>query len=47
MHKELRYFRDLGKLGVIIDNCLSLDAHISNICRSTHFHLRNIAVLPT
>ena len=29
-------------LGVIFDDCLSLDAHISNICRSTHFHLRNI-----
>ena len=29
-------------LGVTFDNCLSLDAHISNICRSTHFHLRNI-----
>ena len=29
-------------LGVIFDNCLSLDTHINNICRSTHFHLRNI-----
>ena len=26
----------------IFDNCLSLDAHISNICRSIHFQLRNI-----
>ena len=24
------------------DDCLSLDACISNICRSTHFHVRNI-----
>ena len=29
-------------LGVIFDECLSLDAHISNICRHAHFHLRNI-----
>ena len=29
-------------LGVIFDECLSLDAHISAICKSTHFHLRNI-----
>ena len=29
-------------LGVVFDECLSLDAHISAICRSTHFHLRNI-----
>ena len=34
-------------LGVIFDNCLSLDAHISNICRSTHFHLRNIGRIRT
>ena len=29
-------------LGVVFDECLSLSAHISAICRSTHFHLRNI-----
>ena len=34
-------------MGVILDNCLSLDAHISNICRSTHFHLRNIGRIRT
>ena len=26
-------------LGVIFDECLSLDADISAICKSTHFHL--------
>ena len=29
-------------LGVIFDECLTLDAHISDICRRAHFHLRNI-----
>ena len=29
-------------LGVIFDECITLDAHISNICRRAHFHLRNI-----
>ncbi len=29
-------------LGVIFDKCLTFDDHISGICRSTHFHLRNI-----
>ena len=31
-------------LAVIFDECLTLDAHISNICicRRAHFHLRNI-----
>ena len=29
-------------LGVIFNDCLLLDAHISNICRSTLFCLRNI-----
>ena len=34
-------------LGVIFDNCLSLDAHISNICRSTQFHLINMRRIRT
>ena len=29
-------------VGVVCDECLSLDAHISAICKSTHFHLRNL-----
>ena len=29
-------------LGVIIDLFLKFDYHISAICRSTHFHIRNI-----
>ena len=29
-------------LGVIFDECLTLDGHISNICRRAHCHLRNI-----
>ena len=29
-------------LGIIFDDCLSLDSHVSNICRSTQFYLRNI-----
>ena len=29
-------------LGVVFNESLSLNVHISAICRSTHFHLRNI-----
>ena len=29
-------------LGVIFDQFLNLDDHITAICRSTHFHIRNI-----
>ena len=29
-------------LGVIFDQFLNFDDYISNVCRSTHFHLRNI-----
>ena len=29
-------------LGVIFDQSLSSDDYISGVCRSTHFHLRNI-----
>ena len=32
-------------LGVIFDNNLMLDKHISNVCRSTLFHLRNIGLI--
>ena len=34
--------RKACNLGVVFDDCLSLNAHISAICRSTRFHLRNI-----
>ena len=29
-------------LGVIFDQFLNFDDHITAICRSTHFHIRNI-----
>ena len=29
-------------LGVIFDQFLNFDGHITAICRSTHFHIRNI-----
>ena len=29
-------------LGVIFDQFLNFDDHITDICRSTHFHIRNI-----
>ena len=32
-------------LGVIFDNCLKMDAHINNVCKNCHFHLRNIGKL--
>ena len=32
-------------LGVIFDSHMSMDAHVKNICRNTHFHLRNIGAI--
>ena len=29
-------------LGLIFDQCLNFDDHITAICRSTYFHIRNI-----
>ena len=29
-------------LGVIVHKCMKLDYHISSVCKSTYFHLRNI-----
>ena len=31
-------------LGVILNECLTLDAHISNICRRAHFYPRSIGI---
>ena len=42
------YALDIGlinsarNLGVIFDKCIKLDYHISSVCKSTYFHLRNI-----
>ena len=32
-------------LGVMLDDHMQMDAHISHICRTTHFHLRNIGTI--
>ena len=32
-------------LGVIFDQFLNFDEYISCVCRSTHFHLRNIGII--
>ena len=32
-------------LGVIFDQFLNFDNHITAICRGTHFHIRNMAKL--
>ena len=32
-------------LGVMLDEHFAMDAHISNICRSTYFHIRNIGAI--
>ena len=29
-------------LGVMFDKCITLDYHISSVCKSTYFHMRNI-----
>ena len=34
-------------LGVIFDQFLNFDDHITAICRSTHFHIRNIGKFGT
>ena len=39
MITQLSKVRDLG---VIFDQFLNFDDHITDICRSTHFHIRNI-----
>ena len=31
-----------SNLGIIFDKCIKLDYHISSVCKSTYFHLRNI-----
>ena len=33
-------------LGVIFRKCMKLDYHISSVCKSTYFHLRNIGSIP-
>ena len=32
-------------LGVMFDDHMQMDAHIGHICRTTHFHLRNIGAI--
>ena len=32
-------------LGVIFNKCMRLDYHISSVCKSTYFHLRNIGII--
>ena len=32
-------------LGVMLDDHFAMNAHISNICRSTYFHIRNIGAI--
>ena len=29
-------------IGVIFDKCIKLNYHINSVCKSMHFHLRNI-----
>ena len=42
VHVQITMLVSSSLQGVIFDECLTLDAHISNICRRAHFHLRNI-----
>ena len=35
-------FNSARNIGVIFDKCMKLDYHISSVCKSTYFHLRNI-----
>ena len=47
---EFRYYLHFfypfsHSLGVMLDDHFAMDAHISNICRSTYFHIRNIGAI--
>ena len=39
---QLLNHRKVRDLGVIFDQFLNFDGYISSVCKSTHFHLRNI-----
>ena len=38
----IQQFSNVMYVGIIFDQFLSFDAYISSVCRSTHYHLRNI-----
>ena len=38
----IRQSSKVSDLGVIFDQLLNFDDHITAICRSTHLHIRNI-----
>ena len=33
----------IRNLGIVFDSCLKMDLHVSSICRTVNYHLRNIA----
>ena len=35
----------MGDLGVIFDQFLNFNDHVTAICRSTHLHIRNIGII--
>ncbi len=37
----------VSNLGVLFDNNLSFDSHVSSICKTAFFHLKNISKLRT
>jgi len=42
---EITQSKSCRNLGVMFDSHIKMDVHINSVCRSTHFHLRNIGAI--
>nr|XP_055058719.1 uncharacterized protein LOC129442564 [Misgurnus anguillicaudatus] len=44
-NQDIPLSTSVSNLGVTMDSCLTFEAHVNNLSRSSYFHLRNIAKL--